>query len=156
MKIKGYLKSQKGVTAMGAIIFVIIATIIFLFGLVIAKPFMSSLTFNSELDAITKNSFNKSDETVIKHINTLAREKDLSIYQDGIKIERDPDGDSLTVTVDYYYELNLPYYEKTLNFNTRSEYLVSTEKASGSTKGVQDEQNKAKGLLDKIKEIFGS
>jgi hypothetical protein len=154
MGIKKYLNSQKGVTPTGAIIFIIIAALLFLVVIQVGKPYLFAASYKSEIKEITKNCIKKNDNQFLRLIKSGARDRGFTLHDSDIQFSRGYDGDSLKVDLKYSYLLKLPYYKKMLFFKVSTEQFIDgTEK--NEKQGVKEEQKKTKNFFGKIKEIFG-
>jgi hypothetical protein len=155
MELNEYLKSQKGLTPTGVIIFIVIAAILILFGIVIIRPFLYSMSFNNEIKSITRNCMKKSDNVFLKRIKEGANARNFKLKESDIEINRGYENDYLGVKLKYSYDLTLPYYEKTLIFETSTKQSIyETEDSEDSEEG-EEKRKKPKGFFDKLKETFG-
>ncbi len=153
-----YYKSQRGVTATGAIIATFIAAMLVMVTLVFGKPYMLSIFFNNEFKDVTKSSIKYSDATYIGKIRQLAYDKGFKLLEEDILIER-PDRLTLSVDVTYYAEINIPFKgKKIIKFETSTtqELERSRRKAYKDDDDFDpEEEEEEKGIFTKIKELIG-
>jgi hypothetical protein len=83
-----------------------------------------------------------------------ARERYFKLKDSDIKITRGYEDDTLAVKLTYYYDLELPYYSKTLKFKTSTKQSLVTTPINVEKPGVKAKQKKTEGFFRKVKEFF--
>ena len=155
MRKENYFRAENGFTPTGAIITIIIICLLVLLAITVGKPFLFTLTFNSEAQAVATNCIKKNDAILLKNLKRIAEERDFVLKDSDIKIRRDEINESITVDLKYSYYLKVPFYEKNLEFTSTVEGSLQKGNKQRASGGTKKQSKETIGFFEKIKGVFG-